>query len=251
MISFSRLWCSCPFLLFPPQSSSDYVSPYELPLATQTPTDQAKESEAPAPGNEALEGNSSELVLYFCGSYTCIWRSIWSLNFPSPVENAASESTPPAAQSPQSPPEAPAEEAKKEEEKKAEPPQTVDKAPTKDAAPPETVPEAAPSPKEAAPETKANSEPEAAPNQEPTDDNKKEAETASAAEPAAKDSAAETPPSAEPVAEPSAVAVASTESAGPGNASQSQTGSKGSFMCCTHHSFPVANTLKIKAVWQG
>ncbi|XP_030574955.1 1-phosphatidylinositol 4,5-bisphosphate phosphodiesterase beta-2 [Archocentrus centrarchus] len=180
----------------PKQSSSDYVSPYELPLVAQPPTDQAKESEAPA------------------------------------AENAASESTPPtdaADQPPQSPPEAGAEEAKNEEENKAEPPQALDKAPTEDAAPSETVPEDAPSPMEAAPETKADPEPEATPeakedpgtesstSQEP--DNKKEAETASAAEPATKESAAETPPPAEPVGEPSAGAVpcptvASTESAG-------------------------------------
>ncbi|XP_070776149.1 1-phosphatidylinositol 4,5-bisphosphate phosphodiesterase beta-2 isoform X1 [Enoplosus armatus] len=33
----------------PKESSSDYVSPYELPLVVQTPTDKAKESEAPPP----------------------------------------------------------------------------------------------------------------------------------------------------------------------------------------------------------
>uniref|UniRef100_A0A3Q0S3F9 1-phosphatidylinositol 4,5-bisphosphate phosphodiesterase n=1 Tax=Amphilophus citrinellus TaxID=61819 RepID=A0A3Q0S3F9_AMPCI len=172
----------------PKQSSSDYVSPYELPLVAQPPTDQAKESEAPA------------------------------------AENAASESTPPtdaADQPPQSPPEAGAEEAKNEEENKAEPPQALDKAPTEDAAPSETVPEDAPSPMEAAPETKADPEPEATPeakedpgtesstNQEP--DNKKEAETASAAEPATKESAAETPPPAEPVGEPSPSTVTTEE----------------------------------------
>lgn len=63
MTSFARLLCSCPFLLLLPQSSSDYVSPYELPLGAQPPTDQAKESEAPAAGNEALEGDTSDLAL--------------------------------------------------------------------------------------------------------------------------------------------------------------------------------------------
>lgn len=35
------------------QSSSDYVSPYELPLVAQTPTDKAKESEVPVAGNDS------------------------------------------------------------------------------------------------------------------------------------------------------------------------------------------------------
>lgn len=67
----ARLLCSCPFLLLPPQSSSDYVSPYELPLGAQPPADQAKESEAPAAGNKALEGDTSDLALQ--RFWACLW----------------------------------------------------------------------------------------------------------------------------------------------------------------------------------
>uniref|UniRef100_A0A3P8NK36 1-phosphatidylinositol 4,5-bisphosphate phosphodiesterase n=1 Tax=Astatotilapia calliptera TaxID=8154 RepID=A0A3P8NK36_ASTCA len=172
----------------PKQSSSDYVSPYELPLGAQPPADQAKESEAPA------------------------------------AEKAASEPTPPADATDQSPPAAGAEEAKKEEESKAETPQILDEAPA-DAAPDtgssrsETLPEASPSPEE----TKASPEPEAAPeakeepstesctNPEPTSDKKEEA--SAAAEPAEAPSAAAVP----------SPTVATTESAGSGDSSQPQT----------------------------
>ncbi|XP_005917014.1 1-phosphatidylinositol 4,5-bisphosphate phosphodiesterase beta-2 [Haplochromis burtoni] len=175
----------------PKQSSSDYVSPYELPLGAQPPADQAKESEAPA------------------------------------AEKAASEPTPPADATDQSPPAAGAEEAKKEEESKAETPQIVDEAPA-NAAPDtgssrsETLPEASPSPEE----TKASPEPEAAPeakeepstesctNPEPTSDKKEEA--SAAAEPAEAPSAAAVP----------SPTVATTESAGSGDSSQPQTGSE-------------------------
>uniref|UniRef100_A0A3Q4GD17 1-phosphatidylinositol 4,5-bisphosphate phosphodiesterase n=1 Tax=Neolamprologus brichardi TaxID=32507 RepID=A0A3Q4GD17_NEOBR len=172
----------------PKQSSSDYVSPYELPLGAQPPADQAKENEAPA------------------------------------AEKAASEPTPPADATDQSPPAAGAEEAKKEEESKAETPQTLDKDPA-DAAPDtgsstsETLPEASPSPEE----TKASPEPEAAPeakeepstesctNPEPTSDKKEEA--SAAAEPAEAPSAAAVP----------SPTVTTTESAGSGDSSQPQT----------------------------
>uniref|UniRef100_A0A3B5B3J8 1-phosphatidylinositol 4,5-bisphosphate phosphodiesterase n=1 Tax=Stegastes partitus TaxID=144197 RepID=A0A3B5B3J8_9TELE len=43
----------------PKESSADYVSPYELPLVVQAPADKAKESEAPAAGNEAHQGGHS------------------------------------------------------------------------------------------------------------------------------------------------------------------------------------------------
>lgn len=36
----------------PVQSSSDYVSPFELPLVDQPPAGKAKEIEAPAEGNK-------------------------------------------------------------------------------------------------------------------------------------------------------------------------------------------------------
>uniref|UniRef100_A0AAQ6II69 Phosphoinositide phospholipase C n=1 Tax=Anabas testudineus TaxID=64144 RepID=A0AAQ6II69_ANATE len=47
------LYCDVPVLSVPMQSSSDYVSPYELPLVAQTPTDKAKESEVPVAGNDS------------------------------------------------------------------------------------------------------------------------------------------------------------------------------------------------------
>uniref|UniRef100_A0A669BIE8 Phosphoinositide phospholipase C n=1 Tax=Oreochromis niloticus TaxID=8128 RepID=A0A669BIE8_ORENI len=143
------------------------------------------------------------------------------------AEKAASEPTPPADATDQSPPAAGAEEAKKEEESKAETLQT-DKAPA-DAAPDtgsstsETLPEASPSPEE----TKASPEPEPAPeakeepstesgtNPEPTSDKKEEA--SAAAEPAEAPSAAAVP----------SPTVATTESAGSGDSSQPQTGSEG------------------------
>ncbi|XP_071354935.1 1-phosphatidylinositol 4,5-bisphosphate phosphodiesterase beta-2 [Trachinotus anak] len=126
----------------PKESSSDYISPYELPLVAQTPTDKAQESETPV------------------------------------VEKAASEPTPPVDandQSSQSPPETSAKEAKEEAESTtdtpqpaAEPPQTPDNAtaaedPAPDAGTSDTLPEATPSPEDAAPEKEAPPEPEAAP----------------------------------------------------------------------------------------
>ncbi|XP_029316401.1 1-phosphatidylinositol 4,5-bisphosphate phosphodiesterase beta-2 [Cottoperca gobio] len=132
----------------PKESSSNYISPYELPPAVQTPTDKAKENEAPA------------------------------------AENAAPEPTPPVDandESSQSPPEAEAEPAKEESENQvdtpqpaAEPPQTPDNTPAEEPAlDAGTLPEAAPSPEveaepepEAAPEEEAEPEPEAAPEEE-------------------------------------------------------------------------------------
>lgn len=34
------------------QSSSDYISPYEMPLVAQAPTNESKESESPPAGND-------------------------------------------------------------------------------------------------------------------------------------------------------------------------------------------------------
>lgn len=45
--------CDVPVLFVFTQSSSDYISPYELPFVVQSPTDEVKESESPAAGNEA------------------------------------------------------------------------------------------------------------------------------------------------------------------------------------------------------
>ncbi|XP_037652117.1 1-phosphatidylinositol 4,5-bisphosphate phosphodiesterase beta-2 isoform X2 [Sebastes umbrosus] len=187
----------------PKESSSDYVSPYEMPLAVQTPTDKAKESEAPA------------------------------------AENAAPEATPLVDdndQSPQSPLEASAEEAKEDTpQPAAEPPQTPDNTPAEDTAPdagnatpeavPEALPEASPSTEEAAPEEAAAPEPapetkeepvdDSSTNPEPASDDKPGTEAASAAEePAAVEPAAEEPAAVEPAAEePAALEPAAVEPA--------------------------------------
>ncbi|XP_049917797.1 1-phosphatidylinositol 4,5-bisphosphate phosphodiesterase beta-2 [Epinephelus moara] len=189
----------------PKESSSDYISPYELPLV-QTPTDKAKESEAPV------------------------------------AEKAASEPTPPADttdQSPQSPPEASAEEAKEESENKsdapqpaAEPPQSPDSTPAEEPAPdaesttPETLPEASPSPEEeAAPEKEEVPQPEAAPQPEEAPESKEEPASNSSTnpEPASDDKGTEAASAAE---EPAAVACpvsALPESTGSSDSSQPQT----------------------------
>ncbi|XP_059209552.1 1-phosphatidylinositol 4,5-bisphosphate phosphodiesterase beta-2 [Centropristis striata] len=172
----------------PKESSSDYISPYELPLVVQTPTDKAKESEAPA------------------------------------AENAAPEPTPPvdtSDQPPQSLPEESAEEAEEESENKsdapqpeAEPPQTPDNTPPEDTTQdtPETLSEPSPSPEEAAPEDEAK--PEAAPEtkEEPVDSSSTDPEPASDDKPGTKDASAAEEPAAE---EPSAVALPCAESASP------------------------------------
>ncbi|XP_023140296.2 1-phosphatidylinositol 4,5-bisphosphate phosphodiesterase beta-2 isoform X2 [Amphiprion ocellaris] len=160
----------------PKESSSDYISPYELPLVVQPPADTAKESEAPA------------------------------------AENAVSKAAPPteATEQPtETPPEAPAEEAKEEEKSDAtqpieEPPQAPVTVPAEDVAPEasETVPEATVSSEEAAAETDEAPEPEAAPeakeesggdtdaNPEPAPDNKEATEAAEEPAAAAEEAAA-------------------------------------------------------------
>ncbi|XP_028250892.1 1-phosphatidylinositol 4,5-bisphosphate phosphodiesterase beta-2 isoform X2 [Parambassis ranga] len=149
----------------PKESSSDYISPYELPLVVQPSTDKAKESPPPA------------------------------------AEESTSASTPPtdsADQTSQSAPEEVKEEAEKcdTEPPVSEPTQTLD-TPGVVSSTSEALPEAAPSPEEAAPETQAVAEPEAAPevkegpqadpetNTEPDSDNKEATEVASTAEEAA------------------------------------------------------------------
>ncbi|XP_070835249.1 1-phosphatidylinositol 4,5-bisphosphate phosphodiesterase beta-2 [Chaetodon trifascialis] len=150
----------------PKESSSDYVSPYELPVIVQTPTDKAKESENPAA--ETTE--------------------------PTPPVDASDKSS-------QSPPEAKAEEPKEEAENKsdtsqpeAEPSQTPNDTPAEDPAPgaqsatPETLPEAIRPAEEAAAEKEVVPELEAAPetkedttNAEPPSDDKPGTEAAAAA----------------------------------------------------------------------
>uniref|UniRef100_UPI0037E8309D 1-phosphatidylinositol 4,5-bisphosphate phosphodiesterase beta-2 n=1 Tax=Semicossyphus pulcher TaxID=241346 RepID=UPI0037E8309D len=127
----------------PKESSSDYVSPYELPLVVQTPTVKAQEYEA-----QAAEKSESELT---------------------PVAAADEQSSQP-------PPEESAEEAKEESENKSdppepaqEPPQTSEDTPAPEA---EAVPHPEePAPEEPAPEKQAPEEPaseEAAPEEEAT-----------------------------------------------------------------------------------
>ncbi|XP_032357177.1 1-phosphatidylinositol 4,5-bisphosphate phosphodiesterase beta-2 isoform X3 [Etheostoma spectabile] len=140
------------------ESPSDYVSPYELPLVVQTPSDKAKESEAPA-----AEKATSE---------------------PTTLVDAND-------QSPQSNPAESAEEAKEEAENNsdtpqpaAESPQTSDNAPAEDPATDadsvtaETLPKAQ---EEAAPKEDAVPEPQAAPEtkEEPMNDSATNPEPAS------------------------------------------------------------------------
>lgn len=51
----SLLNCDVPVFVVPTQSSSDYVSPYELPLVAQTPVVKTQESEAPAEGESRAQ----------------------------------------------------------------------------------------------------------------------------------------------------------------------------------------------------
>ncbi|KAM9341260.1 1-phosphatidylinositol 4,5-bisphosphate phosphodiesterase beta-2 [Symphorus nematophorus] len=219
----------------PKESSSDYISPYELPPVVQTHTDKAKESEAPA------------------------------------AEKAASEPTPVDAkdESPQSPPEASTEEAKEETENKSEDtPQTSEDAPAEDPAPAagsttsETPPEAVPpaegaAPEESTPEKEAVSEPEAAPetkeelandastDPEPASDDKPDTEAASAAEELAAEELAAEEPAAE---EPAAVAVpcpASASSAGSDDSSQPPTSSEEPLTVTTEELTQHKNYLKV------
>uniref|UniRef100_A0A3P8U145 1-phosphatidylinositol 4,5-bisphosphate phosphodiesterase n=1 Tax=Amphiprion percula TaxID=161767 RepID=A0A3P8U145_AMPPE len=155
------------FLFKPLQSSSDYISPYELPLVVQPPADTAKESEAPAAGNEPTETPPE-----------------------APAEEAKeeekSDATQPIEEPPQAPVTVPAEDVAPEAS--------------------ETVPEATVSSEEAAAETDEAPEPEAAPeakeesggdtdaNPEPAPDNKEATEAAEEPAAAAAEEAVTCPP---------------------------------------------------------
>ncbi|TKS86546.1 1-phosphatidylinositol 4,5-bisphosphate phosphodiesterase beta-2 [Collichthys lucidus] len=205
----------------PKESSANYVSPYELPLADQTPTDKAKHSEAP------------------------------------PAEKAASEPTPPVdAKDESSPPEASAEEPKEEAENKSnppqpeaepeEPPQTPADTPAEDPAPAasETGPEAVPTPEEGAPEK------ESAPEQEtePAEETKEEPDNDSSTntEPALEDK----PGTEAAPEEPAVVAVpcpasATPESAGSDESSQPPTSSEEPSTVTTEELTQHKNYLKV------
>lgn len=58
MFCNSTLERDAPVLFVFTQSSSDYISPYELPLVTKTSTNEAKEIESPAAGNKAGGGDT-------------------------------------------------------------------------------------------------------------------------------------------------------------------------------------------------
>nr|XP_046269794.1 1-phosphatidylinositol 4,5-bisphosphate phosphodiesterase beta-2 isoform X2 [Scatophagus argus] len=158
----------------PKESSSDYISPYELPLVAQSLTDKAREIEAPAAEKATFE--------------------------PTPLVETTDETS-------LSPPEATVEETKEEAENEsdipqpeAEPSQTPDDTPAGDPSrdggntTPEPLPEAIPPPEEATPEQEAVLEPETAPiskeeevndsnaNHEPASDDIPGTDAASAAE---------------------------------------------------------------------
>ncbi|XP_069580378.1 1-phosphatidylinositol 4,5-bisphosphate phosphodiesterase beta-2 [Brachyistius frenatus] len=178
------------------ESSADYISPYELPLAVQTPTDKAKEAEASAGENATSEGT--------------------------PPTDATDQATP-------SPPEAGAEEAKEEaaedagnatSETEAAPGPESELAPeAKEESSPDsgTNPEPASDNKEDTEAAGAAEEPAAqeAPAEEtPVEEPAAAAETPAAETPAAETPAAETPAAETPAAEtpaaetPAAVPVA-------------------------------------------
>ncbi|XP_045917784.1 1-phosphatidylinositol 4,5-bisphosphate phosphodiesterase beta-2 [Micropterus dolomieu] len=202
----------------PKESSSDYISPYELPLVVQTPTDKAGESAA---------------------------------------EKATSEPTPPVDandQSSKSPPETNAEEAKEEVENKSDTPQTAadlppdnapaDPAPDAGSATSETLPEADPaleaaaSEKEAVPETL----PETKEEPEPAADDKPGTEAAVAAE----EPAPEEPTAEEPVAVAvTCPASALPESAGSDSSSQLLTSSEEPLTVTTEELTQHKNYLKV------
>uniref|UniRef100_A0A3B4U716 1-phosphatidylinositol 4,5-bisphosphate phosphodiesterase n=1 Tax=Seriola dumerili TaxID=41447 RepID=A0A3B4U716_SERDU len=151
----------------PKESSADYISPYELPLAAETPTDKAKESEA------------------------------------SVVEKAASEPTPPVDATDQSSQSAPETTAAAAAEDPAPDAGTSDPLPEVTPSPEEeAAPEKEASP-EAASEKEAPSEPEAAPEtkDEPVNDSSTDPE------PASDDKAGTEEASGEPAAAAAAAAV--------------------------------------------
>uniref|UniRef100_A0A3Q3AV19 1-phosphatidylinositol 4,5-bisphosphate phosphodiesterase n=1 Tax=Kryptolebias marmoratus TaxID=37003 RepID=A0A3Q3AV19_KRYMA len=175
----------------PKESSSDYISPYELPLVVQTPADKTEDSEAPAEEKAASEP-------------------------PPNIDNADSSA--------QSPPETSAEKAKEEvvspEPEQSQAPNTPDDGPeaeklTSEEPSAEKEEEAGPEP-EVAPETKEEEGTDPDTNPEPAPDNQEASE------------AAEAPVSEEPTPEAAAAvplsipANAPAESAGSSDSSQSQ-----------------------------
>ncbi|KAA8582327.1 hypothetical protein FQN60_009067 [Etheostoma spectabile] len=203
------------------ESPSDYVSPYELPLVVQTPSDKAKESEAPA-----AEKATSE---------------------PTTLVDAND-------QSPQSNPAESAEEAKEEAENNsdtpqpaAESPQTSDNAPAEDPATDadsvtaETLPKAQ---EEAAPKEDAVPEPQAAPEtkEEPMNDSATNPEPASDDTPDTGASSAAEEPATVALSCP---ASASPESTGSGNSSQPRTCSEEPSTVTTEELTQHKNYLKV------
>lgn len=233
------------------QSSSDYVSPYELPLVAQTSTDKAKESEVPVAGNKSYSRDTVFRVYL-----TIVVAEVYLLP---PLEEAPSEPAPPVDtnEPPQPSSETNEEQAKEEAENttntpqpEPESPQTPDTAlveePVPDAVTPETLTESSPSAEEAAPEKEAAPEPEAAP------ETKDEAvnDSSTNPEPASDDKASiEDAPG-----EPDVVVVPCPASTGPDESAKTPTSSEGNVkqnIYCIHHSSLSDNTQKVKVPEKG
>uniref|UniRef100_A0A8D3A2B2 1-phosphatidylinositol 4,5-bisphosphate phosphodiesterase n=1 Tax=Scophthalmus maximus TaxID=52904 RepID=A0A8D3A2B2_SCOMX len=192
----------------PKASSSDFVSPYEMPLVVQTAADVAKKSEAPV------------------------------------VEKAASEPTAPSDtndQSSQPPPE-----QNEDAPSAEEPPPTPDTAAAEDPAPDagtsETPPEAPPLPEDAAPGTEAAPEPDAAPEtkDEPASDSGTNPDPGPEEEVGTEEAPGETAAGVAPL--PSS---ASPESAGSDTSSQQPTNSGESSTVTTEELTQHKNYLKV------
>uniref|UniRef100_A0A672Y811 1-phosphatidylinositol 4,5-bisphosphate phosphodiesterase n=1 Tax=Sphaeramia orbicularis TaxID=375764 RepID=A0A672Y811_9TELE len=184
----------------PKESSSDYISPYELPLVAQTPTEKAetKAVEAPAAGNQVCVG----IIL----TPSFFWThddkpKFMQLSFG--VRLKSPQPSPEPAQPPDAPAaDAPAPNAEDGTSESAGPPDSKEADP---------VTEVPPEP-EATPETKEEPKSEPIANPEPASDDKLAAENATLAE--------EVQGEAAVVVEP-CPASTSPESAGSGDSSQS------------------------------
>uniref|UniRef100_A0A8D3D140 Phosphoinositide phospholipase C n=1 Tax=Scophthalmus maximus TaxID=52904 RepID=A0A8D3D140_SCOMX len=243
-----KIDCDILVLFVPTQSSSDFVSPYEMPLVVQTAADVAKKSEAPVVGNKERGGFNMALVMGITAGFR---RCIRSLDFfLPPLEKAASEPTAPSDtndQSSQPPPE-----QNEDAPSAEEPPPTPDTAAAEDPAPDagtsETPPEAPPLPEDAAPGTEAAPEPDAAPEtkDEPASDSGTNPDPGPEEEVGTEEAPGETAAGVAPL--PSS---ASPESAGSDTSSQQPTNSGGNNAvpsCAAPISFHVKeNTDQFKA----
>ncbi|XP_018545685.1 1-phosphatidylinositol 4,5-bisphosphate phosphodiesterase beta-2 [Lates calcarifer] len=234
----------------PKESSSDYVSPYELPLVAQTPTGNTKENEAPpvdakaapepapsADGEAKPEPTPPADAEAAPEAAPPADTEAASEPAPPADTEAASEPAPPADandQSSQSPPETNAEEAKEEAEKETDTPQPAEELPqTPNTAAEDPAPDATPSPEEAAPEKEAIPEPAPETKDEPANDPK----------PASDDKADKE----EAPGEPAAVVVPppAPDSAGSNDSSQPSPGSEEPLTVTTEELIQHKNYLKV------